>query len=88
MRAALQAAAEGIEDFHRHQVEPDRTYRRGGVVVEGLHRPVDRAGCYVPGGRARYPTTVLMTAVPGPGGRRARDRAVRAARAPTVGCRT
>jgi histidinol dehydrogenase len=64
VRTALQAAAEGIEDFHRDQVEADRTYRRGGVVVEGLHRPVDRAGCYVPGGRARYPSTVLMTAVP------------------------
>jgi histidinol dehydrogenase len=64
VRGALQAAAAGIEDFHREQVEPDRTYRRGGVVVEGLHRPVDRAGCYVPGGRARYPSTVLMTALP------------------------
>src|SRR4051794_3124628 len=64
VRSALQAAAEGIEDFHRDQVVADRTYRRGGVVVEGLHRPVDRAGCYVPGGRARYPSTVLMTAVP------------------------
>ena len=42
--------------------------------------PVDRAGCYVPGGRAVYPSTVLMTAVAGPGGRRARGRAGRAAR--------
>ena len=44
-----------------------------------LVRPVDRAGCYAPGGRARYPSTVLMCAVPGPGGRGRGDRAVRAA---------
>ncbi len=64
VREALAVAAAGIEDFHRTQVEPDRTYERDGIVVQALHRPVDRAGCYVPGGRARYPSTVLMTAVP------------------------
>jgi histidinol dehydrogenase len=61
---ALVAAAEGIEDFHRHQRVPDASYARDGIVIETLHRPVDRAGCYVPGGRARYPSTVLMTAIP------------------------
>ncbi|HET9770318.1 MAG TPA: histidinol dehydrogenase, partial [Acidimicrobiia bacterium] len=35
-----------------------------GIVVRDLLRPVDRAGLYVPGGRATYPSTVLMTAVP------------------------
>ena len=35
-----------------------------GIVVTSYRRPVDRAGCYVPGGRAAYPSTVLMTAVP------------------------
>ena len=35
-----------------------------GVAVEELLRPVDRAGLYVPGGRAAYPSTVLMTAIP------------------------
>ena len=64
LRSALQAAAAGIEDFHRHQVAPDTTYERDGIVVEGRHVPVDRAGCYVPGGRAIYPSTVLMTAIP------------------------
>ena len=64
VRAALVAAAESIDDFHRSQLRPDHTYRRDGIVVEGLRRPVDRAGCYVPGGRALYPSTVLMTAVP------------------------
>ena len=57
-------AARAIEHFHRHQVASDTTYERDGIVVEGRHIPVDRAGCYVPGGRAIYPSTVLMTAIP------------------------
>jgi histidinol-phosphate aminotransferase len=62
--AALTVARDAIRDFHRCQVEPRHTYRRGGLTVEGWAQPVDRAGCYVPGGRAVYPSTVLMTAVP------------------------
>jgi len=64
VRTALEAAAAGIEDFHRHQLRPPSTYRRDGIVIEGRAQPVDRAGCYVPGGRALYPSTVLMTAIP------------------------
>jgi histidinol dehydrogenase len=64
LRAAIEAAAHGIEDFSRSQVRDESTYERDGIVVRGLHRPVDRAGCYVPGGRAKYPSTVLMTAIP------------------------
>lgn len=64
LRAALHAAADGIRDFHEHQLTGDHTYERDGIVVEGRKVPVDRAGCYVPGGRAIYPSTVLMTAVP------------------------
>ncbi|HYI60819.1 MAG TPA: histidinol dehydrogenase [Acidimicrobiales bacterium] len=62
--AALEAAAAGIEDFHRHQLRPATTYRRDGITIAGRAQPVDRAGCYVPGGRALYPSTVLMTAIP------------------------
>lgn len=64
LRAALEAAAAGIEDFHRSQVLPDHDYVRDGIHVSSRHVPVDRAGCYVPGGRAVYPSTVLMTAIP------------------------
>lgn len=39
-------------------------FRADGVTVRDLVRPVERAGCYVPGGRARYPSTVLMCAAP------------------------
>ena len=41
-----------------------RRFDSGGITVRHLVRPVDRAGCYAPGGRARYPSTVLMCAVP------------------------
>ena len=39
-------------------------YERGGVVVTHLELPVDRVGVYAPGGRAKYPSSVLMTVVP------------------------
>jgi len=62
--AALEAAAESIAAYHEAQMPADVDYRRPGIVIAGLHRAVERAGCYVPGGRAVYPSTVLMTAVP------------------------
>ena len=64
LRTALEAAAANIEAFQRAEATPDVRWEQGGLVVRTLRRPVDRAGCYVPGGRATYPSTVLMTAVP------------------------
>jgi histidinol dehydrogenase len=64
LREALEAAHASILAHHREQVRADTRSERDGTVVRELHRPVDRAGLYVPGGRARYPSTVLMTAVP------------------------
>lgn len=64
VREAIEVAAESVEAFHRTQVVPDHVDERGGFRIASLHRPVDRAGCYVPGGRAKYPSTVLMTAIP------------------------
>ena len=64
LREALEAARTNIGAFHRQQLprrQPSRARRRRGPE---LRRPVDRAGLYVPGGRARYPSTVLMTAIP------------------------
>ncbi len=62
--AALEAAAESIAAYHEAQMPSDVKFERPGVSIAGLHKAVDRAGCYVPGGRAKYPSTVLMTAVP------------------------
>jgi histidinol dehydrogenase len=64
VRAALEMAADRIRAFHETQVRPDHELRRDGIIVEALVRPVDRAGVYVPGGRAAYPSTVLMSAIP------------------------
>src|SRR5262249_22676583 len=64
LRDALEASLAAIEDFHETQVRAEARYERDGLVVRDLFRPVARAGLYVPGGRARYPSTVLMTAVP------------------------
>jgi histidinol dehydrogenase len=64
LRAALEDAADSVEAYHRHQVQPEGRHERHGVVVRELRRAVDRAGAYVPGGRAGYPSTVLMTAIP------------------------
>lgn len=61
---ALRAAHDGIEAFHRTQRREPHTYERDGIAVASRAVPVDRAGLYVPGGRAAYPSTVLMTAVP------------------------
>ena len=64
LRAALEVAHDNIEAYHEATKGTELRHERDGIVVRDLHRPVDRAGCYVPGGRATYPSTVLMTAVP------------------------
>jgi histidinol dehydrogenase len=64
LREALEAARASILAFHREQLPAEGRHERDGVVIRGLHRPVDRAGVYVPGGAASYPSTVLMTALP------------------------
>jgi histidinol dehydrogenase len=64
VRDALEAAAANIADFAHAEMAPPVTWERAGLRVRTMRRPVERAGCYVPGGRAVYPSTVLMTAVP------------------------
>ena len=64
VRDALETAAANIAAFAAAEQAHDVTYEDRGLRVRTLRRPVDRAGCYVPGGRAAYPSTVLMTAVP------------------------
>ncbi|MBD2018241.1 histidinol dehydrogenase [Microcoleus sp. FACHB-53] len=62
---AIQLAAKQIEAFHRQRV-PKSWVQFGDddVVLGKRYTPVDRAGLYVPGGRACYPSTVLMNAIP------------------------
>jgi len=64
VRAALEAAASSIRAFQEAERTGDVEHRAGGITTRTIRRPVDRAGCYVPGGRAVYPSTVLMTVIP------------------------
>ena len=64
LRDALELAYQRITEYHRHQVPSVSEVDLGGVVVRDMVVPVERAGLYAPGGRAAYPSTVLMCAVP------------------------
>ena len=64
LRRALELAHDRITAYHADQTAPARDFALDGVTVTHLVRPVARAGLYAPGGRARYPSTVLMCAAP------------------------
>ncbi|MEH1836918.1 MAG: histidinol dehydrogenase [Nostoc sp.] len=62
---AVRLACRQIEAFHRQRVPKSWVHFGDDEVVLGKrYTPVDRAGLYVPGGRAAYPSTVLMNAIP------------------------
>jgi histidinol dehydrogenase len=63
-RVALQRAAERIESFHRQQRTRSWIDTEQGIVRGELVRPVARAGVYVPGGKAAYPSSLLMNVIP------------------------
>jgi histidinol dehydrogenase len=65
-RRALALAAKRIAAFHEREVDAEvRPFREGsGARLAQVTRPLARVGLYVPGGTARYPSTVLMTAIP------------------------
>ena len=63
--AALQAAMRNIEAFHRSELIEEPTVMVGpGIEIRRVNRPIERVGLYAPGGRAAYPSSVLMMAVP------------------------
>ncbi len=54
-----------IEEFHRHQLRSDIKYNRPDGAILGVHyQAIDRAAMYVPGGKAAYPSSVLMGVIP------------------------
>ncbi|MBU6228538.1 MAG: histidinol dehydrogenase [Cyanobacteria bacterium REEB459] len=62
---AMHLACQNIEAFHRQRIPTSWVeFKDNGVVLGKRYSPVDRAGIYVPGGQAAYPSTVLMNAVP------------------------
>ena len=62
--SALNKAAENIRAFHSMQKREGFRIQKGDVILGQRITPVDRAGIYVPGGTACYPSTVLMDAIP------------------------
>lgn len=65
LRDALELAAERIRNYHLKQLPEDRDYvDEAGVRLGARWSGVDAAGIYVPGGRAAYPSSVLMNAIP------------------------
>lgn len=64
-RQALETAAERIRRYHEHQRQESWQYTEAdGTVLGQKVTPMDRVGLYVPGGKATYPSSVLMNALP------------------------
>ncbi|MCL2635360.1 MAG: histidinol dehydrogenase [Betaproteobacteria bacterium] len=64
-RAALEAAAGRIRDYHQRQKQEGWSYTEAdGTRLGQMITPLDRVGLYVPGGKAAYPSSVLMNAIP------------------------
>ena len=61
---ALETAATRIRNFHEKQKERSWSYEAKGEVLGQIIRPLARVGVYVPGGKASYPSTVLMNVIP------------------------
>ena len=65
LRGALALAAQRIEAFHRAQLPGDLTVNDAAGMTLGMRwTPLDSVGLYVPGGKAAYPSSVLMNALP------------------------
>ena len=61
----LRQAAANIENFHRQQVHKNFVVNdKPGIVLGQKYTPIEKAGVYVPGGTAAYPSTVLMDVIP------------------------
>lgn len=64
-RSALETAAERIRDYHSHQLQQSWQYQEAdGTVLGQQVTPLERVGIYVPGGKASYPSSVLMNCIP------------------------
>jgi len=65
LRGSMEKALENVREFHEAAVPRSLLYKsEDGVALEERHTPIERVGVYVPGGKAFYPSTVLMTVVP------------------------
>ena len=64
-RTALETAAKRIGDYHQHQTQDSWQYKEAdGTMLGQRVTPLERVGLYVPGGKASYPSSVLMSCIP------------------------
>ena len=64
-RSALDTAVQRVKDYHQHQKQDSWQYSESdGTLLGQQVTPMDRVGIYVPGGKASYPSSVLMNAIP------------------------
>jgi histidinol dehydrogenase len=61
---ALRLSAKRIKAFHRRQKEKSWFFSEDGTILGQVIRPLERVGVYIPGGKASYPSTVLMNVIP------------------------
>ena len=61
---ALELSAKRIRAFHERQQEKSWSFFEGGALLGQVIRPLERVGIYIPGGKASYPSTVLMNVIP------------------------
>ncbi len=61
---ALKLAADNISRYHQKQIQESWEYKEGEVQLGQIIRPLSKVGIYVPGGKASYPSSVLMNAIP------------------------
>ena len=64
-KKSIEVAANNIREFHQHQVEKSWFFHKeNGIMLGQKVTPMDRVGVYIPGGKAAYPSTVLMNVIP------------------------
>lgn len=64
LRASLERAVDQVRWFHERAMPAAWEDERDGAVMGQWYRPIQRVGVYIPGGKAAYPSTVVMTVVP------------------------
>lgn len=65
LTSSIKKAASNIRKFHQAQLPEEWSMEiDNGVTAGQIIRPLDKVGCYIPGGRAAYPSSILMTVIP------------------------
>lgn len=61
---SLKKASKNIAKFHEKQIPSEWYHDSNGIKAGQIIRPINSVGCYIPGGRAVYPSSILMTVIP------------------------